>query len=44
MHGGTNPGPPSENQNAFKHGARSAKAIEASRYIRAIAEILKNSD
>lgn len=44
MHGGTNPGPPSGNQNAFKHGARSAKAIEASRYVRAIAQLLKDAD
>lgn len=44
MHGGTNPGPPSGNQNAFKHGARSAKAIAASRYVRAIAQLLKDAD
>jgi hypothetical protein len=42
MHGGTNPGPPSGNQNAWKHGARSAKSIAASRYVKVIAKLLKD--
>jgi uncharacterized protein YjcR len=39
MHGGTNPGAPKGNRNAWKHGSRSAGAIEASRYVRAVAKL-----
>lgn len=34
MHGGTNPGAPKGNRNAWKHGARSAKTEAAARYLR----------
>ncbi|WP_457940829.1 hypothetical protein [Mesorhizobium sp. 10J20-29] len=34
MHGGTNPGAPKCNRNAWKHGGRSALAIKAARYLR----------
>ena len=44
MHGGTNPGPPKGNQNAWKHGARSAKALEAARYVKAVARLLLEAD
>lgn len=40
MHGGTNPGAPKGNRNAWKHGGRSAEAVAASRYVKAIAELL----
>lgn len=40
MHGGTNPGAPKGNRNAWKHGARSAEALAASRYVRSIARFL----
>lgn len=39
MHGGTNPGAPKGNRNAWKHGGRSAEAAAAS-YIKAIAALL----
>jgi uncharacterized protein YjcR len=42
MHGGTNPGAPKGNRNAYQHGARSAKADEAARFLRAMAKILSN--
>jgi uncharacterized protein YjcR len=34
MHGGTNPGAPKGNKNAWKHGERSAAAIEWRRMMR----------
>ena len=40
MHGGTNPGPPKGNRNAWKYGGRSAEAMAASRYIKMIASVL----
>lgn len=33
MHGGTNPGPPKGNRNAWKHGARSREMRELVRYL-----------
>lgn len=33
MHGGTNPGAPKGNRNAWKHGARSAEASEEARAV-----------
>lgn len=39
MHGGTNPGAPKGNRNAWKHGARSAKAEDAARYLKAMARL-----
>lgn len=40
MHGGTNPGAPEGNRNAWKHGARSAGAEEAARYLRTMAGLV----
>jgi hypothetical protein len=34
MHGGTNPGAPIGNRNAWKHGARSAEVLAALALIR----------
>jgi hypothetical protein len=34
MHGGTNPGPPIGNQNAWKHGSRSAETIALIHWLR----------
>jgi glucans biosynthesis protein len=42
MHGGTNPGAPMGNQNARKHGGYSAKTMEAARYLRRIARLVKS--
>jgi uncharacterized protein YjcR len=36
MHGGTNPGAPRGNQNAFKHGMRSAEQLAWRRLLRAM--------
>jgi uncharacterized protein YjcR len=36
MHGGTSPGAPKGNQNAFKHGRYSAKTIAMKREIAAL--------
>jgi hypothetical protein len=44
MHGGTNPGAPKGNRNAWKHGARSGEALAASRYVRTIARLLADGD
>jgi len=41
MHGGTNPGAPKGNRNAWKHGARSSKAIAAGRYLKLIATVFR---
>lgn len=40
MHGGTNPGPPKGNNNARKHGAYSAKAKAAARWLKAMARLV----
>ena len=34
MHGGTNPGAPKGNRNAWKHGARSGEAIIVLRFLK----------
>lgn len=34
MHGGTSPGAPKGNLNAFKHGKNAAEVLEAKRYVR----------
>jgi hypothetical protein len=44
MHGGTNPGAPKGNRNAWKHGARSAKAMAAGRYLRLVARVLREEE
>lgn len=41
MHGGTNPGAPRGNRNAWKHGGRSKDTEDAVRYLRALAEFTK---
>lgn len=40
MHGGTNRGAPKGNRNAWKHGARSAKAEGAARFLKEIARLV----
>lgn len=40
MHGGTNPGAPKGNRNAWKHGARSAGAMQAAALIKEMARRL----
>jgi len=40
MHGGMSPGPPKDNQNAFKHGFYNRKAIAGRQYVR---QLIKNS-
>jgi glucans biosynthesis protein len=37
MHGGTNPGAPKGNRNAWKHGGYSAERMEAAEYLKEIA-------
>lgn len=34
LHGGTNPGAPAGNRNAWKHGSRSAETIALLRWLR----------
>ena len=43
MHGGTNPGAPRGNQNARKHGGYSAKTLEAVRYVKAMARLVRET-
>ncbi len=40
MHGGTNPGAPIGNKNAYKHGCYSAVAKEAARFLKSMARIV----
>lgn len=40
MHGGTNPGAPKGNRNAWKHGGRSAETLAAACYLKAIAKLV----
>ena len=40
MHGGTNPGAPKGNQNAYKHGGRSAATLAVARYLKQIARLV----
>jgi uncharacterized protein YjcR len=42
MHGGTNPGAPKGNKNAWKHGGRSAEMMTAGRYLREIARLVQD--
>lgn len=44
MHGGTNPGAPKGNRNAWKHGARSASAMQAAAFIKAMARLVQECD
>jgi hypothetical protein len=44
MHGGTNPGAPKRNRNAWKHGGRSAETLASLRYVKAIAALLRDDD
>jgi uncharacterized protein YjcR len=41
MHGGTNPGAPKGNRNAFKHGRYSAEVIGARRRIRELVRAMR---
>jgi len=40
MHGGTNPGAPKGNRNAWKHGGRSGEAM--AKYLREIARLMRS--
>ncbi|MFM5892985.1 MAG: HGGxSTG domain-containing protein [Novosphingobium sp.] len=42
MHGGKGSGAPKGNRNAWKHGARSAKANASTRYLKAMARLLSD--
>jgi hypothetical protein len=44
MHGGKGSGAPPGNRNAWKHGGRSASAMDAARYIKAMARLLSDED
>lgn len=44
MHGGTNPGAPKGNRNAWKHGGRSADTIKAVALMKALAQLAKELD
>jgi len=39
MHGGTNPGAPKGNRNAWKHGGRSSETEDAARLLWAMARL-----
>jgi len=41
MHGGTNPGTPVGNRNAWKHGGYSANTMAAARFLKAVARIVR---
>ncbi|WP_443478109.1 hypothetical protein ACLIMP_06235 [Novosphingobium aerophilum] len=41
MHGGKGSGAPKGNRNALKHGARSAEALAAARYVKAMARLVR---
>lgn len=41
MHGGTNPGAPKGNRNAWKHGGRSAETMAAALYLSEIALLVR---
>lgn len=44
MNGGTNPGAPKGNRNAWKHGGRSAEAERAASYIKMIARLVRDEE
>ena len=44
MHGGPSPGAPKGNRNAWKHGARSAKAMQATAWIKAMARLVSEDE
>jgi hypothetical protein len=41
MHGGTSPGPPKGNRNAFKHGRYTAEAMAGRREIRELIRAMR---
>lgn len=41
MHGGKGSGAPKGNRNAWKHGGRSAETVAAVRYLKAIAQLVR---
>ncbi|WP_443018130.1 hypothetical protein [Sphingomonas sp. 35-24ZXX] len=43
MHGGTNPGAPEGNRNAWKHGARSGEAMDMNNRIRRLAFLVSSN-
>ena len=44
MHGGTNPGAPKGNRNAWKHGRRSEKTMAAVNYLKRITRLVRDFD
>lgn len=40
MHGGTNPGAPKGNRNAWKHGGRSEEVTQTARYLKQITQLI----
>ena len=42
MHGGTNPGAPKGNRNAYKHGGYSAHTLKTIRSIKAMAKLISD--
>jgi glucans biosynthesis protein len=44
MYGGTNPGAPRGNRNAWKHGARSAEAEGAAQFLREMKRLVADLD
>ncbi|WP_374420937.1 hypothetical protein [Novosphingobium arvoryzae] len=43
MHGGTNPGAPKGNRNAYKHGGRSRDTAAAARWVKALAALVRTA-
>jgi len=43
MHGGTNPGAPMGNRNAWKHGGRSGETMALGRSLREIARVFDST-
>jgi len=44
MHGGTNPGAPLGNRNAWKHGWRSVESLRAAAYLNKVAKEVREID
>ncbi|WP_082382092.1 HGGxSTG domain-containing protein [Blastomonas sp. AAP25] len=44
MHGGTNPGAPAGNRNAWKHGGRAGASLSEARQLRAMLMLAKQID
>lgn len=44
MHGGTNPGAPKDNHNAWKHGAQSARSKATAQFLHEMARLVSDLD